>query len=128
MRVDKAAESKLRQIAGKNGAVLTFRIVYDDNTSETIELNVKFDEDQIFFELKEDENDKDSDTNQQSRNAGEGGGGGGGGGFAGGFLLHNNFQIPTWGFGGFGDNRVPVVTTESLPRCLTIPGQDGGCD
>jgi len=126
MRVDKAAESKLRQIAGKNGAVLTFRIVYDNNTTETIELNVKFDEDQIFFELKEDENDKDSDTNQQSRNAGEGGGGGGG--FAGRFLLHNNFQIPTWGFGGFGKNWVPNITTESLPRCFTIPGQDGGCD
>jgi hypothetical protein len=55
MRVDKAAESSLRQIAGKNGAVLKFRIVYDNNTTETIELNVKFDEDQIFFELKEDE-------------------------------------------------------------------------
>jgi hypothetical protein len=123
MRVDKAAKSRLRQIAGKDGAVLTFRIVYDNNTTETIELNVKFDEDQIFFELQEDENDKDSNANQPQHS-----GSAGGGGLAHGFALPNNFQIPTWRFSGFRKNWVPNITTESLRPCLTIPGQDGGCD
>ena len=123
MRVDKAAVARLSQIASENGAVLVFRIVYDDNTTDTIELNVKFNEDQIFLELKDDEKNQNSNTNSPSPSAS------GGGGIAGGFFLPNDFQIPTWGFdGNGGSNWIPIVTSEELRPCQSNPGDGSTCD
>jgi hypothetical protein len=109
VRVKKMSDITLRGLARRNGGVLTFVIVLEDDSAIEFKLNVKFDHNQ---ELVDPPDEFDDATQDQLDDiaafiSGEGGSGinchGCGG---------NN--ILNWGFGFGGSSRVGIVTTESV--------------